>query len=374
MTHVKSNSFPYPKASIALLALAGLLATTRTGFPEAPSFVAASPLLAPVEVTDGDEQTPTPGEADNDARDRQVTAITPEEEATDRAATPSDLPWLGLATEEASEVLTSQLGLPPGVGLVVTFVASNSPAQKAGLCRNDVLVEFDQQSLVHPAQLRKLVRVHKEGDQVKLTYYRGGKKESISAILGKLRRSFGMLDEGGGWQRNLRELETELKQLPIKEAIREQMRAVRDSLGTIRIDQKKVQADVKRSMEDARKALQEAMRGMSNVDLGPARKALERLAQSGVSVDQDATVTVRSTGKSNKSIVKSDESGTVVLIANPALRLTAHDKDGHLVFDGEIQTSEQQAKVPRELWERVQPLVEKLNSSGAEETETKEAQ
>src|ERR1051326_3203056 len=63
--------------------------------------------------------------------------------------------WLGISTAEASEALTAQLDLKPGVGLVVTYVVGESPAAKAGLLKNDVLVSFDDQSLVHPAQLRK---------------------------------------------------------------------------------------------------------------------------------------------------------------------------------------------------------------------------
>src|SRR5882724_4363828 len=59
--------------------------------------------------------------------------------------------WLGVSTSEASETLSSQLNLRPGVGLVINYVASNSPAAKAGLQKNDVLVRLDDQSLVHPA-------------------------------------------------------------------------------------------------------------------------------------------------------------------------------------------------------------------------------
>ena len=54
-----------------------------------------------------------------------------------------DRSWLGVGVEEASEALQSQLGLAPRVGLLVTYVTSDSPAAKAGLEKNDVLVEFE---------------------------------------------------------------------------------------------------------------------------------------------------------------------------------------------------------------------------------------
>src|SRR5215472_15445746 len=77
-----------------------------------------------------------------------------------------EVAWLGVATEEASDALSSQLGLEPGDGLVVSFIEPDSPAAKAGLQKNDVLVEMGDQLLVHPHQLRKLVRRQKEGDKV----------------------------------------------------------------------------------------------------------------------------------------------------------------------------------------------------------------
>ena len=64
-------------------------------------------------------------------------------------------------------------------------------------------------------------------------------------------------------------------------------------------------------------------------------------------MDNKADVVVRSSGKHVKSLVKSDESGTIVLLSNPKLHLTAHDKDGKLLFDGPIESTDEQAKVPR---------------------------
>jgi C-terminal processing protease CtpA/Prc len=66
------------------------------------------------------------------------------------------------------------------------MVASGSPAEKADFHKNDVLVELDGQMLVDMHQLRKLVRMHAEGDKVELTFYRGGKKQTISVKLAKI--------------------------------------------------------------------------------------------------------------------------------------------------------------------------------------------
>ena len=56
--------------------------------------------------------------------------------------------------------------------------------------------------------------------------------------------------------------------------------------------------------------------------------------------------------------------------ATPSPDLTAHDKDGKLLFDGEIDTPEQRAKVPPELWEKVEPLLDKIAPRAEEEPDT----
>ena len=293
--------------------------------------------------------------------------VKPEPEAARK-----DVAWLGVSSMEASEALSSQLDLEPGVGLVITYVAPDSPAAKAGLKKNDVLVRFDDQALVHPAQLRKLVRVRKDGDEVKLAFYRAGKKQSASVTLGLTRAERNAWDdEAGAWKENLKGLQRQFQSLRIDDAVRDEMRALRESLGNIKIDQKEVQVDVRRGMEQARKALEEAVRNVTNA--GPLRKVLENLAHPGVIVDDKADVVVRSSGKNIKSVVRSDDSGTIVLVSNPKLHLTAHDKEGKLLFDGPVGSEEERAKVPRDLWERVEPLLSQMDSK-AEEPEAEQKQ
>src|SRR5580692_8246655 len=92
--------------------------------------------------------------------------------------------WLGVSVSETTDALASQLGLKPGEGLVVSYVCPDSPAAKAAVLPNDVLVDLDGQMLVHPIQLRKLLQMHAEGETVKLTLFRSGKKQTLPATLG----------------------------------------------------------------------------------------------------------------------------------------------------------------------------------------------
>jgi len=304
----------------------------------------------------------------------EVAIESPDEDEEDQPVHRKDFAWLGVSTIEASDVLASQLNLSPGAGLVITYVSRGSPASRAGLQKHDVLVEFDDQSLVHPAQLRKLVRAHKVGETIKVDYFRAGKHQTASVTLGKLAAHLGASDEEQkDLQQKLHDLQGQLKDLHIDVAIRDQMNAARVAFNNFKFDNQKVQEEIRNGMEEARKALHEALKNSTNADstLNPLRKVIEDLAGTSVAVGNNATVTVRSSAKGARSLVNTDDNGTIVIVANPTLHLTAHDKKGKLLFDGEIESADQRDKVPPEVWKRTEPLLDKLNANQAEQQETK---
>ena len=289
--------------------------------------------------------------------------------AGDREAPHKDRPWLGVSVEEGSEALTAQLGLAPGAGLVVTYVTPDSPAAKAGLEKNDVLAELESQLLVHPSQLRKLIQGRNEGEAIELTFYRAGKKQTASATLGKTPAGFGWFDQEHSWKVDM----PRIREMIPPKALRDQIEAFRESLEHMKVDQSKVQGEVRHSLEQALKALQDELQYSSNAAWGPAAKALKELQHARSFSEGGSSVTVRSTGQRVKSVVKADESGTIVLVSNPKPHLTAHDMDGKLVFDGEIDTPEQREKVPPDLWEKVEPMLDKVAPKAEDEPEAKPA-
>jgi len=287
----------------------------------------------------------------DDSKEKKIVIETIDADGEEGESSKKELPWLGVVTAEASEAVASQLGLDPGAGLVVSYVAAESPAAKAGLQKNDVLVKFEGQLLVLPVQLRKLVQMRKVGDTVKLAVYRAGKKEELSATLGK----------ATGLHRQMRKVQ-------IGDDVRDEMKSLHESLAHGGLDRDSVRIEVRQGMEEARRAIEEALRqaGNSRRTFGSAAKVLEELARSGVEVDKDATVTVKSSGTSVKTMVKADETGTYVIVADPKKRLTVHNKKGKMLFDEEIETPEQQEKMPKEIREKVKPMLEQMGSDGHE--------
>lgn len=93
------------------------------------------------------------------------------------------------------------------------------------------------------------------------------------------------------------------------------------------------------------------------------------MAEGGVEVRKGATVVVKKDCKSVKTMVKSDNSGTYVIVAAPTRHLTVHDSDGKLIFDGPIETQPQREKVPKEVWVKVKPMLREMGTIKEEEAE-----
>jgi C-terminal processing protease CtpA/Prc len=91
---------------------------------------------------------------------------------------------LGARLEQPSEVLVEQLGLPPGHGLVLATVQPDSAAAKAGLKKNDVLLELGGKKVAQrPAEFLPILDEFKTGDKVDAVILRGGKKETVKDVV-----------------------------------------------------------------------------------------------------------------------------------------------------------------------------------------------
>jgi len=95
--------------------------------------------------------------------------------------------YLGMGIEALPPALSSQLPgiVPQGQGVLVVRVAKDSPAAKAGLKPNDILLNYGDQKLNSAEQFVKLVRGDKAGHEVAIGYVRGGKAASCKVTLGE---------------------------------------------------------------------------------------------------------------------------------------------------------------------------------------------
>jgi S1-C subfamily serine protease len=120
--------------------------------------------------------------------------------------------FIGVTTTQVTKQLAQDLNLPVQKGALVVDVRRGSPAAKAGLragrtqtteglrIGGDLIVRLDDKAIDRPDDLVSAVAGKKPGDDVTLTYYRGGHKKTTKLTLGQRPSSAAPSapDQGGG--------------------------------------------------------------------------------------------------------------------------------------------------------------------------------
>jgi serine protease Do len=70
-------------------------------------------------------------------------------------------------------------------GLRIQDITKESGAEKAGLKEGDVIIKIDDKKIDHPDELSEVVKAHKPGDKITVTYLRDKKEQKVTAELGK---------------------------------------------------------------------------------------------------------------------------------------------------------------------------------------------
>jgi serine protease Do len=93
--------------------------------------------------------------------------------------------FLGVGTEDVSKDNMARYGMRDVRGVGVTEVVKDSPAEKAGLRKDDVILRFDGESVTSVRKLTRLVSEHAPDQSVRITVSRGGAEQELTATLGK---------------------------------------------------------------------------------------------------------------------------------------------------------------------------------------------
>jgi hypothetical protein len=246
--------------------------------------------------------------------------------------------FLGIETSEVPNVVSAQLGLTKGFGLVVDYVVSDSPAAAAGVQQNDIIKMLNDQILTESDQLAKLVRSYSEGTDVTLTLLRKGKEEKVTVKLGKKevpeRPEFG----------------------PGRHHRHSDFRFENHDFGL---------GDLNEHLEDLTSRLGDEQRDLIHDAVMKARieamRVREQIKGAGdqvriLSKDRDAIKSTKiDIGKAQ--IVFSDDKGELrVQKLNGKKILTAKDPQGMLLFSGPVETKEDLDKVPADVRQRYEKL------------------
>ena len=107
--------------------------------------------------------------------------------------------YLGLETRAINKGEAEKLGLTTPCGVLACSVKKDSPASKAGIVKNDIVVAFAAEPVRSTEQLDALVEGREFGSSVVLSVYRDGKQFDTEVELGSRLQTISV----GGFQREL---------------------------------------------------------------------------------------------------------------------------------------------------------------------------
>ncbi len=93
--------------------------------------------------------------------------------------------WLGIQFQGVTKDIAEKYELPDTNGALVVMVGPNSPADKGGLKRGDVIISFDGQQIKDGDDLRNIVADAGAGERVSVKVVRKGKTKNLKIKLGK---------------------------------------------------------------------------------------------------------------------------------------------------------------------------------------------
>jgi serine protease Do len=93
--------------------------------------------------------------------------------------------WLGVSIQNITPDLAKSLGIKEATGALVSGVMKDSPAEKAGIKRGDIIIELDGKTVGDSRMLRNMVADNAPGKTVTVTVLRKDKKELLKATLGE---------------------------------------------------------------------------------------------------------------------------------------------------------------------------------------------
>ncbi len=91
--------------------------------------------------------------------------------------------WLGIYIQEIDETLAKHFKVDPKSGVLVADVMKDSPAQKAGIKRGDIVTKVNEKKVASPSDLQSEILEKEVGEKVEVTVLRDGKENVYEIVL-----------------------------------------------------------------------------------------------------------------------------------------------------------------------------------------------
>ncbi len=94
--------------------------------------------------------------------------------------------FLGVTIQDVTPNLAEQFHLKSAKGVIISDVTPDSPAAKAGLKSDDVILDYNGKPMKDSRQLKFAVAATEPGNEVKIRLLRDGKEEAVTVKVGEL--------------------------------------------------------------------------------------------------------------------------------------------------------------------------------------------
>ena len=95
-------------------------------------------------------------------------------------------PWIGISGLDITREAAEHYGLPVERGVLVANLERDSPADKAGIERGDIILEFDNERVDRVEDLQSILQQRKPGYKAELTVIRGLRKGRLEVTLERM--------------------------------------------------------------------------------------------------------------------------------------------------------------------------------------------
>ncbi len=93
--------------------------------------------------------------------------------------------WLGVSLDDLTPELADGLGIPGQEGVLISHVTDGYPADKAGLKRNDVIIEYEGEKVTDRTKFRLRVADTTPGKRASIVVLREGRRMPFTVTLGE---------------------------------------------------------------------------------------------------------------------------------------------------------------------------------------------
>ncbi|HNY53329.1 MAG TPA: Do family serine endopeptidase [Bacteroidales bacterium] len=105
---------------------------------------------------------------------------------------------IGVNITEVSQEDADKLKLPGVRGARITGVVPDGAAEAAGLKENDIIVSIDGKEVNSPSELQEYVSRKRPGEKASITYFRNGKRSTITLTMRNVAGNTGIVTPGMG--------------------------------------------------------------------------------------------------------------------------------------------------------------------------------